>query len=154
MIGQFKKWLGIDCLKLEIVTADIYDIDSSYIDAELILYSKCDIEIENIEIVIVEKYIRGRLKDKKTDHYTIGKLNIGNKIEMTTNKVLTIPIKVPIKPLYSSMDKFGMKNAITKGISTMSKLIKGVKSAYRMEVEVKIKNSRVKVFKSVQLTVS
>jgi hypothetical protein len=73
---------------------------------------------------------------------------------MTTNKVLTIPIKVPIKQLYSSMDKFGMKNAITKGISTMSKIIKGVKSVYKMEVEVKIKNSRVKVFKSVQLTVS
>lgn len=145
--------LGIDGLKVEIITSDGYDSDHSYIEGELILLSKYELVIDSIEIRVIEKYSRGRFRTKKTDEYNIGSIKTGFSMNMTTNKLITVPFKIPVDYLLSSMDKFGSKNFIFKGIARGAKLLKGVSSQYRIEVEVKIQGSGINTFAKTDIKV-
>lgn len=153
MIGRLKKMLGIDGLKVEIITADAYDSDHSYIEGELILLSKYQLVIDSIEIRVVEKYSRGRFRTKKTDEYNIGSIKTGFSMNMATNKLITVPFKIPVDYLLSSMDKFGSKNFIFKGIAKGAKLLKGVSSQYRIEVEAKIQGAGINTFAKTDIKV-
>ncbi|MBK9397928.1 MAG: hypothetical protein IPN55_12125 [Saprospiraceae bacterium] len=153
MIGRLKKMLGIDGLKVEIIASDIYDADKEYIDGELILLSKYQLVIESIEVRVIEKYTRGRFRTKKTDEYDIGSIKTGFSLPMTTNKLITVPFKIPVDYLMSSMDKFGSKNFLFKGLAKGAKMLKGVKSQYRLEVEVKIQGSAINTFTKQDVTI-
>ena len=51
------------------------------------------------------------------------------------------------------MDKFGSKNFLFKGLAKGAKMLKGVKSQYRLEVEVKIQGSAINTFTKQDVTV-
>jgi len=153
MIGRLKKMLGVDGLKIELITAEAYDSDDNFIDGELILLSKYNLKIEHIEIRVVEKYSRGRFGSKKTDEYQIGSIRTGFSLDMSTNKLLTVPFKIPVDYLLSSMDRFGRKNMIFRGLARSAKLLKGVHSQYRIEVEAKIQGSGIKTFAKADIKV-
>ena len=146
MIGRLKKMLGIDGLKVEIISAEGYDSDQGYIEGELILLSKYQLVIDSIEIRVIEKYSRGRMGGKKTDEYNIGAIKTGFSMNMATNKIITVPFKIPVDFLMSSMDKFGSKNILFKGLARGAKLLKGVKSSYRIEVEAKVQGAGINTF--------
>ena len=67
MLGRLKKMLGIDGLRVDLITSETYDIEKGYVDGELSLLAKYDVEIEYIEIRIIEIYTRGRFGNKKND---------------------------------------------------------------------------------------
>jgi len=153
MIGRVKKILGIDSLKLEIITKDRYDNRASCIEAELVVLGKCDGNIREIEVSVIEKYSRGRFGGKQTDQYVIGFMRTGQNLPFRNGKVLTIPVNIPVKYLQSPMDKFGQKNFIARGLSSGAKLLRGVRSDFRLEVNIKIDGSAVKVFKTAPLKI-
>ncbi len=153
MLGRLKKMLGIDGLKIEIITSEGYNSDHSYIDGELILLSKYQLVVESIEIRVIEKYSRGRFRTKKTDEYDIGSIKTGFSLSMASNKLITIPFKIPVDYLMSSMDKFGSKNFIFRGLARGAKILKGVNSQYRIEVEAKIQGSGINTFAKTDIKV-
>lgn len=153
MLGRLKKMLGIDGLRVDLITSETYDIEKGYVDGELSLLAKYDVEIEYIEIRIIEIYTRGRFGNKKTDEYQIGTIRTGFGVNLGANRILPVPFKVPVDYLFSSVDKFGMLNIFTRGLAKGAKLLRGVRSKYRMETEVKIDGSNIKVFNSKPLMI-
>ncbi len=153
MLGRLKKMLGIDGLRIEMITSESYDIEKGQIDGELSLVAKYDVEIEYIEIRVIEIYARGRFGEKKTDEYQIGSVKTGFGINLPANKILPVPFKVPVDYLFSSVDKFGMLNIVTKGLAKGAKLLRGVRSKYRIDAEVKMEGSNIKVFDSKSLNI-
>lgn len=146
MIGRLKKMLGIDGLKLELICADSLDMNASVVEGEIVMISKYEVVIEAIEVRFIEKYSRGRMGGKKTDEYNIGSLRTGFNLTLPANKLTTIPFKLPVDYLKSSMDRFGNRNFLFKGIAKSAKLIKGVRSQYRIEADAKVSGTGLKPF--------
>lgn len=152
MLNKIKKILGVDGLQVFIICRDNHVQREEMISGELLLNPKYDLAIEYAEIRLIEKYIRGHLRNKKSDEYEVAKLKTAVNIQLYTGKVLTVPFLLPYDLLKSQMDVFGSRNRIFGVISRGAKFLRGVKSQFRIEVEVKVKGNAVKVFSSKSIT--
>ena len=142
MFGSFKKWLGIDSVKLHIVIEDYYSKSSDYIEGKLEISSKETALITRIQLKCIEKYSRGRSDDLKIDEYTLGIWKSEDRFVVKENELRTIPFKIPLTFLDSPIDKLGQTNILGKGIALALKKIKGAKSDYRMEAEAVVEGSK------------
>ena len=146
MLNRLKKFLGVDGLQVFIISSEKHSLQDDVISGELILNPKYGLEIEYAELRLIEKYSRGRLRGKRSDEYEVGKMRTAFNIQLHTGKVLTIPFQLPYDLLSSQMDLFGTRNKVFGALARGAKFLRGVKSQFRIEVEVKVKGSAVTIF--------
>ena len=136
MIGRVKKWLGIEGVKLEIVIAPEQRRRSGKVEGRLRFQSLNAQTVTSIRIALVEKYTRGRGKEKLIDEYELGEINLKQTIEVPAEEIVEIPFTLPFKLIKSEMDEFGDRNFL---YGRAAKAIQSVRSDYRLEAEAKVK---------------
>ena len=151
MLTKLKKMLGIDGLQIHLIASESQNEASGYIEGEIVLNAKYDLQISHIELRCIEKYSRGRMKGKKSDEYIINKVNTAFDLEIRPSRISTIPFRMPLELLKSQMDYFGSKNVIFKSLVRGAKFLRGVKSTYRIEAEAIIKGSALKPLASKEI---
>lgn len=136
MINKFKNWLGIEGVKARIDLDEPLSKEDSTINGSLDLYTIRAQSIQNIEIRLIEKYKRGKKESLKIDEFVLGSksFNLGFTIEAGASR--NIPFSLKFQMLESSIDKFGNKNFLTKGIVKLLKKEQQVSSSYRLEVTI------------------
>lgn len=135
MFGKVKKILGIEGVKLALeVPYEVKRTDTSLI-GDIILFSKNEQIVSDIEIKMVEKYTRGRRKQKLIDEYKITDVVIHGPWIVNPDEEVVIPFELNFDLIKSDMDHFSDKNFIYSGLASFAKKIKGVKSEYRIEAE-------------------
>ncbi len=139
MIGRVKKWLGIEGVKLEIVIAPEQRRRSGKVEGRLRFQSLNAQTVTSIRIALVEKYTRGRGKEKLIDEYELGEINLKQTIEVPAEEIVEIPFTLPFKLIKSEMDEFGDRNFLYGGVARAAKAIQSVRSDYRLEAEAKVK---------------
>lgn len=139
MIGRVKKWLGIEGVKLEIVIAPEQRRRSGKVEGRLRFQSLNAQTVTSIRIALVEKYTRGRGKEKLIDEYELGEINLKQTIEVPAEEIVEIPFTLPFKLIKSEMDEFGDRNFLYGGLARAAKAIQSVRSDYRLEAEAKVK---------------
>ncbi len=139
MIGRVKKWLGIEGVKLEIVVAPEHRCRTGKIEGRLRFQSLNAQTVTSIRIALVEKYTRGRGKEKLIDEYELGEINLKQTIEVPAEEIVEVPFSVPFKLIKSEMDEFGDRNFLYGGLARAAKAIQAVRSDYRLEAEAKVK---------------
>lgn len=139
MIGRVKKWLGIEGVKLEIVVAPELKRKDQKVEGRLRFQSLNPQTVTSIKIVLVEKYSRGRGKEKLIDEYQLGEIHIKKSFEVPPEEIIEVPFTLPFKLVKSEMDEFGGRNFIYGGIAKAAKAIQAVRSDYRIEAEAKVK---------------
>ena len=139
MIGREKKWLGIEGVKLEIVIAPEQRRRSGKVEGRLRFQSLNAQTVTSIRIALVEKYTRGRGKEKLIDEYELGEINLKQTIEVPAEEIVEIPFTLPFKLIKSEMDEFGDRNFLYGGLARAAKAIQSVRSDYRLEAEAKVK---------------
>ncbi|MBX2870452.1 MAG: sporulation protein [Saprospiraceae bacterium] len=139
MIGRVKKWLGIEGVKLEIVVAPEHRRRTGQIEGRLRFQSLNAQTVTSIRIALVEKYTRGRGKEKLIDEYELGELNLKQTVEVPAEETVEIPFSLPFKLIKSEMDEFGDRNFLYGGLARAAKAIQLVRSDYRLEAEAKVK---------------
>ncbi len=153
MFGKMKKWLGIEGVKVEIILPEEIDKAEQEIIGKLKFTSMSSQFISGIYLKMIEKYTRGRKQDKLIDEYVLGEVQInkGFEIEAGTEKI--IDFILPYRIIKSEIDQMGDNNIIMKGISSLAKTIRSVKSEYRIEVEAFVEGTRFHPFdkKSIKL---
>jgi hypothetical protein len=139
MIGKVKKWLGIEGVKLELVLPD--EVDSKYkvLRGKILLASLNPQLVTGIKLVLIERYARGRGKEKLIDEYELGQAYIDRAYEVPANEVVELDFELPFSIVRSGIDEFGSRNFIFGGVARAAKFVQGAKSEYRLEAEAKVK---------------
>ena len=149
MIGKVKHWLGIEGVKLELVLPEAVDGKDGVINGNIRFYSKHEQTVTNINVVLVERYSRGRRKEKRIDEYELGQISLERKIVVPAEGSVEIEFNLPFKRMDSDMDLMGRKNFLSGGLVKAMKFAEGVKSEYRVEAEAKVQGVALNPFDKV-----
>lgn len=146
MLKKVKKWFGIEGLKLAVQLEESYDRKNQEVDGLIILQSKDSEVVESISIKIIEKYSRGRGKNKLIDEYLMTNDVINQQYVLEPESILEIPFRVDITEKVSRMDEIERSNFLLGGIVKTAKFIKRAKSTYRIEIEANVKGTKFSPF--------
>lgn len=135
MFGKIKKILGIEGVKIQLDIPETVREKEGVIEGKVILTSlRDDSVVEAVKITVIEKYSRGRRKSKLIDEYELGKTVLTQKIKMSKNDIIEIPFDVEFSINKSEMDR-AEDNLLLTGFVKVAKLLKGVKSTYKVQAE-------------------
>ena len=72
MLKKVKNWLGIEGVKVKLDLPDTFSVKSKKIQGSFVISSLSEQHVQNVNIVLKEKYTRGRRKSKLIDEYVLG----------------------------------------------------------------------------------
>jgi hypothetical protein len=139
MIGKVKKWLGIEGVKLELVLPDEVASDGRALRGKILLMSLNPQTVTGIKLVLIERYARGRGKEKLIDEYELGQVYLDRTCEVPAKEVVELDFELPFSIIKSGIEEFGGRNFLFGGIARAAKFVQGAKSEYRVEAEAKVK---------------
>ncbi|MBR9919472.1 MAG: sporulation protein [Bacteroidetes bacterium] len=154
MLKRVKKWLGIEGVKLELLLPEeIFESDGQ-LNGRVRLQSIEAHEVKEIRIVMVERYARGRRKDKLVDEYKLGEITIEKSIQVPANGTVELNFSLPFNLVRSDMDDWGKRNPLNGGLLKAMKWMEGVKSEYRIEAEALVKGVALNPFDKQIISIS
>ncbi len=139
MFGKVKSWLGIEGVKVELIVPEEVAFELKEISGKIRLSSMNPHVVTSIEIKLVEKYSRGRSKEKLTDEYLLGKIDLQKEIEIPADKAVELSFKLPYSLKESEMDELESSNILVGGVVKAMKWFENVSSTYRVEAYAKVK---------------
>lgn len=151
MLRKVKKWFGIEGLKIAVRTEEKYLRKDGSVTGIIVLKAKNDEEVENIRIKLIEKYTRGRGKNKLIDEYVMADETFHQPYEVEAELDFEIPFEITYEEMMSQMDQIQRKNFIFGGIVSAAKFFKKAKSTYRIEIEAKVKGTKFSPFVSQEI---
>jgi hypothetical protein len=141
MIGKVKRWLGIEGVKLELDIPEKVDASEGRINGRILFFSQNEQTVKKVKIVLVERYARGRGKDKLVDEYQLGELLIDLSRNIPADTVIEVPFSLPFTIIESEMDELGNQNFILGGAVKAAKWLNKVKSSFRLEAEAQVEGT-------------
>ncbi len=153
MFGKVKRWLGIEGVKIEMILPDEVSGSFGVIEGKLRFESMHLQTVTKIKITLTEKYIRGRFKNKLTDQYKIGEIELDEKIEVPAHEVILLDFELPFTIVKSDMDELGDKNFVFKKLVDTAKALKNVKSEYYLEAEAEVNGTALSPFDKQQIKI-
>ncbi len=149
MLRKVKNWLGIEGVRIEILTAE--KTASNPIKGVLRLHSKSPQFVKEVELKLVEKYVRGRRKNKRIDEYILGEAVVDCQRKIEAEETVDIPFELPYKKMLSPIQDFASKNFLYAGIGKLAEFTKGVKVYHRIEAGADIKGNAVKPLSTIDI---
>lgn len=133
MFGKLKNILGIEGVKLTLVTPAAVSEQSGKVSGKIQLEALSDQTISKIHLKLIEKYARGRKDNRLIDEYVLGEEILSEAIAIKKDETKTITFELPFSVLNSEMDNMEESNIFSKGLVKVAKYFKNVKSTYRLE---------------------
>ncbi|MEO1627413.1 MAG: sporulation protein [Bacteroidota bacterium] len=146
MLRKVKKWLGIEGVKLELLIPGEIDRSANQVVGKVRLYSMNTQTVRQIAIKFVERYSRGRKKERMTDEYQLGEIYLEQNIEVPANEAIEIDFVLPFVLVKSEMDELQDKNILIGGIVKAAKWASAVESEFRIEAEADVRGTALNPF--------
>lgn len=146
MIGKVKKWLGIEGVKLELILDEDATIQPGMVSGLIRFTSMHSQVVTKIKVVFIEKYSRGRGKEKLVDEYELGSLELQEDIEIPAGEAVDVEFTLKYKLVRSEMDELQQSNFLLSPLIKAAKSLSAVKSEYRIEAEAKVKGTALNPF--------
>jgi hypothetical protein len=141
MFGKVKRWLGIEGVKVEIITAEHFSLKERVLAGKLRFVSMNNQTVTEVNLRLIERYKRGRGSTKLIDEYCLGEIYLKDQFEVIPDEETFIHFSLPFTPKLSRMDELEQRNFLIKGVVGAAKLLKGVKSEFRLEVRATVKGT-------------
>ena len=138
MFKKVKDWLGIEGVKIEIDIPDVVIGESGYVPGKIRFLSKSTQHVELVSVKLIERYSRGRGDEKKIDEYELGRMNFGKPFEVPGEQSVEMDFKLPFELVKSEMDQIAESNFLKKGLVSIARMIRAVKSKYFIIAEAKV----------------
>jgi len=151
MIGKVKKWFGIEGLKIAVELEDKYSRYDQKVRGLIILQAKEEEVVESIRIKLIEKYSRGRGKNRLIDEYTMADELFTKTYQVEANSDFEIPFEISYQEMVSNMDEIERKNFLFKGVIALAKFARNANSIYRVEIEAKVSGTKFSPFVSQEI---
>lgn len=146
MFGKVKKWLGIEGVKLELILPEMAFEQVGAVSGKIRFYSKNTQSVTRIRLVMIEKYSRGRGKERLVDEYLLGEATLDDRFDVPAEDMLEVDFTLPFELVKSRVDEFGDKNFLTGGLVKLAKTLRNVQSEYRIEAEAKVEGTALNPF--------
>ena len=146
MFGKMKQWFGIEGVKVELQLPEEVIKKLGVVKGQLTFTTMKTQTVTAVKVTMIETYKRGRKQDKRIDDYQIGTVFLDEPLEIIAEEPLVLDFVLPFELLKSEMDSFGDKNFLTKGIASVARMTRAVKSEYRVEVEADVQGTRLNPF--------
>lgn len=146
MFKKVKKWLGIEGVKLELVLPEKVAESDGQVKGKIRLFSMNEQSVDYIKVVMVERFSRGRKKEKMTDEYPLGQIVLNKSINIQREQPIEIDFTLPFELVKSEMDELEDKNLIFSGLVKVAKKIRGVNSEFYIEAEAKAQGTALDPF--------
>ncbi len=153
MFGKVKQWLGIEGVKISMILPEEVYGEAGIIHGQIKLDSMHTQTVKHIRLTLTEKYIRGRFKNKLTDLYKIGEIELNEEIIVPANEALVVDFELPFTLVKSDMDELGDKNFVLKKMVGAAKALKNVRSEFYLEAEAEVVGTALHPFEKVQVNI-
>lgn len=122
---------------------DEVDRKADKIEGSLLFYSKRKQIVESVNIKLIERYTRGRRKNKLIDEYILGEMDYDKRIEVPEEQFIELEFAMPFEVLKSDMDKLSDWSFLTRGFVEVAKKVKNARSDFRIEVSAEVKGTAI-----------
>lgn len=139
MIGRVKKWLGIEGVKLELELPEEVKAKDGMIYGRLRFQSMNAQTVTGAKVVLIERYSRGRGKEKLIDEYELGRVRLDLEFEVPPEEIMEVDFSLPFDMIKSDMDEFGDRNFVFGGLARAAKKLRGARSDFRIEAEASVR---------------
>lgn len=146
MFKKVKKWLGIEGVKLELILPEKVKRAAGVVKGKIRLSSMNDQTVDVIKVTLIERFSRGRKKEKLTDEYRLGEIQLEREIHISKDQPVVLDFSLPFELMKSEMDELEDKNLIFSGLVKIAKKLRAVNSEYYIEVEAKAKGTALHPF--------
>ncbi|GIV31238.1 MAG: hypothetical protein KatS3mg029_0589 [Saprospiraceae bacterium] len=146
MFGKVKKWLGIEGVKLELDLPEMAFEEVGAVSGAIRLHSKHTQTVTQIRVMMIERYSRGRGKDKLVDEYLLGEITLDERIEVPAEQPLTVEFTLPFELIKAPIDEFASRNFINKGLAKLARTLQNARSEYRIEAEAIVEGTALNPF--------
>ncbi|MDX2072480.1 MAG: sporulation protein [Haliscomenobacter sp.] len=153
MIGTVKKWLGIEGVKLELILDEDAAIQPGMVSGLIRFTSMHSQVVTKVKVVLIEKYSRGRGKEKRVDEYELGNLELQEDIEVIAGEEVDVEFTLKYKLVRSEMDELEKSNFLMSPLVKLAKRLSAVQSEYRIVAEAKVKGTALNPFDSKEVII-
>ena len=153
MFKKVKKWLGIEGVKVELILPEKIKEADGVINGKIRFSSMNDQVVDAVRVIMVERFSRGKKKEKLTDEYRLGEITLNKEIIISKEHPVEMEFSLPFELIRSEMDELENRNIFFSGLVKVAKKLRGVNSEYFVEVEAKAKGTALSPFdkQSIQL---
>lgn len=153
MFGKVKRWLGIEGVKVQLILPERVDGNSGLLEGQIKFESMHDQTVNKIKIILTEKFIRGRWKQRLTDVYKIGEIDLIQDILIPAHEPMVIDFELPFTIIKSDMDELSDKHFVLRKIVNTAKALKNVKSEFYIEAEAEVEGTALSPFDKQQINI-
>ena len=153
MIKKVKDWLGIEGVKIQLDIPETFKLKDQEISGTYTITTQSDQFVEYVRLILKERYSRGRRKSKLIDEYILGEQMIEIGQSITKDETILHTFNLEFQSIKSPVERFGDKNFLYRGITSLAKVLKGVKSNYALTAEVIVKGNKLRPYATVEVVV-
>ena len=153
MFGKVKRWLGIEGVKVQLLLPEQITEESGVIEGKIKFESMHLQTVKNVRLTLVEKYIRGRWKNKLTDQYKLAEIELNEDILVPPQEVILLDFELPFTLIKSDMDQLEDNNIVMRPLVKAAKFLKNVKSEYYLEAEATVQGTALSPFDKQQVKI-
>lgn len=146
MIGKVKNWFGIEGVKLELLLPEEQSPKAKIITGTIRLTTLQPKVVTHLKVSFIETYRRGRKADKRIDDYTLGSIELAERITVSPDQSEEIDFELPFEPLPSELEAWAQRNWLARAPVQVAKWARNVKSTYRVHAEAQVENTRLHPF--------
>ena len=136
---KIKNKLGIGGVKVSLQTAPQVSISGGVVEGTVVLTTKSDQEVTEVEVKLVEEYTTGRGDDKKTKDIELGSVKMTDHFAIKVGETKEIPFSFPFELVKSNSDQLAEKGGALGALGKMGKFANNEKSEYFVEADVDVK---------------
>ena len=138
MLDKVKLFFGIEGLKADLDIPESFSTKDDTIVGVIRLHTKTEQTLMLLSLKLVETYQRGRGKDKRTNDYIWGSIDLTEPLTIPAQGEKIIDFKMPIKSKHSSIDLIGQKSKLHQSFTKMVKWVNRTKSEFFIELSTKV----------------
>ena len=154
MLKKVKNLLGIEGVKIELISPEEVNSSQGYIEGKIQLSSQSEQVVEQLEIKLIEKYRRGKEEELLVNEYVLSSMIIDTQLELKDNIKKSIDFKLAYNLLLSDMDRYQRHNIFTGLFVKLAKTLKNVRSYFRIEVSAKVINNQIDAIATKAITIT
>ena len=140
-LRTIKNKLGIGGVKVKLQVPGQIAKDNREAEGKIILTSKSEQEIVDIEVKFLEEYTTGRGDDEQTKELELGAVKLPGGFTIAAGETKEVSFTVPFEIIKSNADELKEKGGALGAIGKLGKFANNEKSSYFIEADVDVKSA-------------
>ncbi len=138
---KIKNKLGIGGVKVTLQVPGQVSKEDGQIEGKVVLTTKSEQEIIEVEIKFVEEFTTGRGDDKKTKTFDLGIVKFSEMYTIKPGEAKEISFVLPFQFIQSKSDRLKEKGGTLGAIGKVGKFTNNEKSEYYVEAQADVKSA-------------